>query len=258
MTELLEPFERMLTSVAGRDVDAGARWQAIEDSGFLDALVPETAGGAGLTLAEVEPLIRVVGRHAITEPVAQTMAVRALLIERDSVSPSGPLTFAQALPEIGETRALEAVLAAAEMAGLAESVLKLSLSYANDRVQFGKPIGKLQAIQQQLAVMGEQVLMMRMAAQIGCSQGLRPTLEIAAVSKQVASAAAPQIAAIAHAVHGAIGITEEYDLQLFTRRIHALRLACGSENYWAGMLGASRLQNDSLSSVDFIRALRQP
>lgn len=258
MSELLEPFERMLASVAGRDVEASARWQAIEDSGYLDALVPEAAGGAGLTLAEVEPLIRAVGRHAITEPVAQTMAVRALLVEQDSVAPSGPLTFALSLPENAETRALGAVLATAEMAGLAETMLKMSLSYANDRVQFGKPIAKLQVIQQQLAVMGEQVLMTRMAAQIGCSQGLRPIREIAAVAKQVASAAVPQIAAIAHAVHGAIGITAEYDLHLYSRRIHALRLADGSESYWGGVLGAARLQADSQSSVDFIRALRQP
>ena len=258
MSELLEPFERMLASVAGRDVDGTTRWRAIEDSGYLDALVPEAAGGAGLALGDVEPLIRALGRHAITEPVAQTMAVRALLVEQDSVAPSGPQTLALALPGTLETRALGAVLAAAEMAGLAETMLKMSVSYANDRVQFGKPIGKLQAIQHQLAVMGEQVLMTRMAAQIGCSQGLWPTLATAAVAKHVASVAAPQIAAIAHAVHGAIGITEEYDLQLYSRRIHALRLVDGSESYWAGILGTVRLQADAKSSVDFIRALRQP
>ena len=257
MSEFLEPFERMLATVAGRDVESPARWRAIEDSGYLDALVPEEAGGAGLALGEVEPLIRALGRHAIIEPVAQTMAARALLVGLDSVAPSGPLILTQALPEKIETRTLGAVLAAAEIAGLAETMLKMSLSYANDRVQFGKPIGKLQVIQQQLAIMGEQVLMTRMAAQIGCSQGLRPTRAVAAVAKQVASVAVPQIAAIAHAVHGAIGITEEYDLHLYSRRIHALRLADGSESYWAGILGVARLQADGDSSVDFIRALQR-
>jgi acyl-CoA dehydrogenase len=258
MSELLEPFERMLAAVSGRDVEGAVRWRAVEDSGYLDALVPEMAGGAGLSLADVEPLIRALGRYAIIEPVAQTMAVRALLVEQDSVAPSGALTLAQALPETSKSRALGAVLAAAEIAGLAETVLKMSLSYANDRVQFGKPIGKLQAIQQQLAVMGEHVLMTRMAAQIGCSQGLRPTREIAAVAKYAASAAVPQIAAIAHAVHGAIGITEEYDLHLYSRRMHELRLADGSESYWAAELGATRLRANGQSSVDFIRALRRP
>ncbi len=258
MSEFLEPFERMLASVAGRDVAPDTRWQAIEDSGYLDALVPEVAGGAGLTLGDVEPLIRALGRYAISEPVAQTMAARALLTERDSIAPSGPVTLARALPATDDTRALSAVLAVVEIAGLAEKILEMSLSYANDRIQFGKPIGKLQAIQQQLAVMGEQVLMTRMAAQIGCAQGLKPALTIAAVAKQVASAAVPQIAAIAHAVHGAIGITEGFDLQLYSRRMHALRLAEGSESFWAGILGKARLEAGGQSSVDFIRALRRP
>lgn len=239
MNEFLEPFERMLATISGRSVDPLVQWQTIEASGYLDALVPEEKGGAGLALADVEPLIRALGRYAIAGPVAETMAKQAL--------GTGALE-----------RPLAAVLAAAEIAGVAEKMLEMSLTYANDRVQFGKPIGKLQVIQQQLAVMGEQVLMTRMASQIGCSQGLRPMLEVAAVAKQVASAAVPRIAAIAHAVHGAIGITEEFDLQLYSRRLHALRLEDGSESYWAGLLGTARLQADRQSSVDFIRALRQP
>lgn len=239
MNELVEPFERMLATISGRGIDPSAQWQAIETSGYLDALVPEDRGGAGLVLAEVEPLIRAVGRHAIVAPVAETMVKRALGSEILD-------------------RPLAAVLAAAEMAGLAEKMLEMSLSYANDRVQFGKPIGKLQVIQQQLAVMGEQVLMTRMASQIGCSQGLEPPSEVAAVAKHTASSAAPQIAAIAHAVHGAIGIAEEFDLQLYSRRLHALRLEHGSESYWAAILGRARLQADRQSSVDFSRAMRQP
>lgn len=238
MNGLLEPFERMLSSVAGRHVEPRAQWRVIEESGYLEALVAEEAGGAGLTLADAEPLIRAVGRHAIAAPVAETMAMRAL--------------------EVAElSRPLSAVLVAVEIAGLAEHMLEMSLSYANDRVQFGKPIGKQQAIQHQLAVMGEQVLMVRMAAQIGCSRGLCPDPAIAAVAKQVASAAAPQIAAIAHAVHGAIGITREFDLQLYAKRIQALRLAHGSESYWAEILGRARLAAAEQSTSGFIRALRR-
>lgn len=237
MDELIRPFEQMLASVADRHIDPGVQWRAIEASGYLDALVPESAGGAGLSLAEVEPLIRAVGRFAVTAPVAETMARRAL--------------GADALE-----RPLAAILAVAEIAGLAEKILEMSLSYANDRVQFGRPIGKLQVIQQQLAMMGEQVLMARMASQIGCAQGLTPSIHVAAVAKQVASSAVPQIAAIAHGVHGAIGITEEFDLQRYTRRLHALRLAHGSESYWARCVGQVRLQSEALSSVEFILSLR--
>lgn len=238
MDDILGPFEQMLASVSGRHVTAEAQWMAIENSGFLDALVAEESGGAGLSLADVEPLIRAAGRNAIEAPVAETMAKRALGVE-------------------ALDRPLAAVLAVAEIAGLAERVLDMSLSYANDRVQFGKPIGKLQVIQQQLAVLGEQVLLTRMASQIGCAQGLSPSPDVVAVSKQVASAAVPQIVSIAHAVHGAIGITEEFDLQRYTRRLHALRLAHGSDGYWAAILGRTRIQAERQSSVEFICGLQQ-
>ena len=127
MPEFLEPFERMLSAVSGRDVDPDVQWRAFEDSGYLDALVPEAAGGAGLILSDIEPLIRALGRRAIFAPVAQTMAVRAL----NADAPQGPLSL-----DPGQ-RPLAAVLATAEMAGLAETMLAMSLSYANDRVQFG-------------------------------------------------------------------------------------------------------------------------
>lgn len=129
----------------------------------------------------------------------------------------------------------------------------MSVNYANERVQFGKPIGRQQAIQQQLAVMAEQVLLVRFAAASGCRDGLAPSPLAAASAKQVASAAVPLIASIAHAVHGAIGITAEYDLQLHTRRLHEWRLADGSDGYWARRLGEARLGSAAATSIDFVR-----
>ncbi|MBU6253213.1 MAG: acyl-CoA dehydrogenase, partial [Alphaproteobacteria bacterium] len=75
----------------------------------------------------------------------------------------------------------------------------------------------------------------------------------AAIAKLGASAAAVEVAAIAHAVHGAMGISAEYDLNLLTRRLNAWRLASGAESYWAGLLGKMRL-GAAQSSLDFIRA----
>lgn len=318
--ELLDPFNRLLEDVAPpstvRAIEAGgsadALWESLTESGFLDALVPESAGGAGLSLADMNSLLQALGRYAVPVPVAETMVARALLASAGQEYPAGPIVlavlngqvtapvpFAQiashALVECGEQliltplspaniratevshslaaclfwqgqpeglridrpagglRCLSAVLKAADIAGAADRLLDMTTAYANERVQFGKPIGKQQAIQQQLAVMAEQVVASRIASQIGCTQGLSPSLEIAATAKHVTSSAAVQIANIAHAVHGAIGISEEYDLQLYTRRMREFRLADGSEGYWAGLLGGSRLANAAENSVDFIR-----
>lgn len=318
--ELLDPFNRLLEDVASpakvREIEAGgcadSLWGSLEDSGFLDALVPESAGGAGLSLADVQPLLQALGYHAVPVPVADTMAARALLAEAGIERPSGPILLAtrggngtgavpqaqvasHMLVDVGERvvlatlaeanvsvtgvhnslgavlswqgepegpsfaspggglRPLAAVLRAADIAGSADRLLQMTTAYTNERVQFGKPIGKQQAIQQQLAVMAEQVVAARIASQIGCSGGMPPSLEVAATAKHVTSRAAVEIASIAHGVHGAIGISEEYDLQLYTRRIREWRLADGSEGYWARMLGSRRLANANEDSVDFIR-----
>lgn len=266
--DLLEPFERMLASTATpaaiRAVEAGgstdAMWDAIAESGYLDALVPEAQGGAGLSSTEIEPLLRALGRHAVPLPVAETMAARALMAAAGQPLPNGPMVLAtgpQPHPHKGTVygenlRPLAAVLAAAEIAGCAERLLDMSIAHANDRVQFGKPIAKQQAIQHQLAVMGEQLLMARMAGQIGCAGGLHPDIRSAATAKQVASAAAAKIATIAHAIHGAMGITMDFDLHLYTRRIRALRLQAGSERYWARLLGAERLKSANVPSVAWL------
>lgn len=156
----------------------------------------------------------------------------------------------------GPAAALETLAAAAYtglIAGAMDRVLAMTLDYANQRTQFGKPIGRFQAVQQRVSVMAEQVWAARMAAQLAFQgkDGLpRPLL--AALGKSRASQAAPQVADIAHAVHGAIGVTEEYDLQLYTRRLREWRLAAGSESHWHDRIGADALA----SGADALTYLR--
>jgi acyl-CoA dehydrogenase len=109
-------------------------------------------------------------------------------------------------------------------------------------------------VQQQLAAMAEQVVLVRIAGQAACRHGLDMPDEAAAVAKSVVSTAAPVIAAIAHAVHGAIGITAEFPLHRYTARLHALRMAHGSESYWNARLGATRLTVEG-NSLDFVRTI---
>ena len=61
-----------------------------------------------------------------------------------------------------------------------------------------------------------------------------------------------RVADIAHAVHGAIGVTEEFDLQLYTRRLREWRLAAGSESYWHERIGAEALA-DGADAVSYLR-----
>jgi len=263
MNEFAQSLDRLLADACPpafvRAVEQGASaeplWRALEGSGYLDALVPEGRGGAGLGLADAFDLFMLQGRHAVPMPLAATMAARGL-----------GLSQGDALP-----RELAAVVTAAQIVGALERVLELSVTFANQRVQFGRPIGKFQAIQHPLAVMAEQVTAARLAAQIGCQTNapaddeandeasrLRPDRLRAAVAKARTSEAAAIVAPMAHAIHGAIGITAELDLQLYTRRLHAWRAEHGSELAWQRVLGEAVLASDEPLILDFMRGALLP
>jgi alkylation response protein AidB-like acyl-CoA dehydrogenase len=154
-------------------------------------------------------------------------------------------------------QALGGAIHAALMAGAMQRVFDLTMDYANQRVQFGKPIARFQAIQHQLSVAAEHVAAAGMAAESAfhTSDGALPSFAGCAVAKARASEAAQLVASTAHAVHGAIGVTQEYDLQVFTRRLHEWRLAHGSETYWNKELGRLCLDSGQALFADMARTL---
>ncbi|MCY1231982.1 hypothetical protein D3C81_1901760 [compost metagenome] len=102
--------------------------------------------------------------------------------------------------------------------------------------------------------MAEHVAAARVAAQLACDSSTgEPERLRAAIGKLRASDAVTPVAAIAHAVHGAIGITEEYDLQLYTRRLHAWRVADGSERWWSRVLGEAVFAGSDSRAVELVR-----
>lgn len=98
---LVEPFDRMLadlfSSATVRQIERGSVdpeiWNTLESSGFLDALVCESSGGASLSFADVLPLFLALGRRAVPLPVGETMIARALLAQAGSVHPRGPIVL---------------------------------------------------------------------------------------------------------------------------------------------------------------------
>lgn len=151
-------------------------------------------------------------------------------------------------------RSAGACVTASMMAGAMNRVFSDTLRHANERSQFGRTLGKFQAIQHQLSVMAEQVSAAMAAAALGCAGArLFPGPVQAAVAKSRACEAAVIVATSAHALHGAIGITAEFDLQLRTRRLHEWRMAFGTESYWHGRLGAALLERRDATVLDFVR-----
>jgi hypothetical protein len=165
------------------------------------------------------------------------------------VWPAGAIALGEARP----WREVGAVLWAAMLAGAMQALLQRTLVYANERAQFGKSIGKFQAIQQQLSLMAEHVHAVHMAAEMAFAPGAPGAgAPLAALAKARASEAVSLVAATAHGVHGAMGTTAEYPLHLWTRRLHEWRMDFGSEAHWHGLLGQALLQPSAGSALDFV------
>lgn len=160
--------------------------------------------------------------------------------------PRDTLSLAGAKPlAVGGVVDREAILArcaavrAVQLAEAAARVLEISVEYAGQRKQFGKPIGGFQAIQHQLAAAASEVASARVAAQQAYSAlgAGHNALFACAIAKARANDAAGAVARMAHQVHGAIGFTQEYQLHRFTRRIQSWRGEYGASAYWNRRIG---------------------
>lgn len=139
-----------------------------------------------------------------------------------------------------------ALVRAAMMAGAVETTLASSVEYANQRIQFGRPIGKFQAIQQALAQLaGEATSSQCVTLAAFSSVTGRPGRYEAGVAKIRAGKAAGLAPSIAHQVHGAIGFTWEHTLHNATQRLWSWRAEYGTEAWWAAQLGRAAIERRS-------------
>jgi acyl-CoA dehydrogenase len=125
-----------------------------------------------------------------------------------------------------------------QMIGGMERCMEYALTYANDRQQFGRPIGKFQAIQHMLAIAaGHFAAACATADALFESERLGDDPLAVAIAKSRCGEAAGKVAAITHQVHGAMGFTQEHPLHFATRRLWAWRDEGGAEPYWEEKIG---------------------
>jgi acyl-CoA dehydrogenase len=136
-----------------------------------------------------------------------------------------------------------AVVRSIACAGALEAVLSHTVRYANERVAFERPIAKFQAVQHNLARLAGEAAAAAAAAgsaadAIAQAASFDEGIFLEAASAKIRCAeAAQEGAAIAHQVHGAIGISKEHILHRYTLRLLSWRDDFGNESYWAVELG---------------------
>ncbi|MBN8871616.1 MAG: acyl-CoA/acyl-ACP dehydrogenase [Rhodospirillales bacterium] len=192
------------------------------------------SGEMAVALDGIAGATHTAGKNIANEP-RDTLGFDGLVLPADAAAPLAGGVSRAALYRRG------ALARATMMSGALERAMDMAVSYAQERQQFGRPISKFQAVQQNLAVLAGQTAAAVAASNVGIEAlGGDPEREefLIAIAKARVGEAATLAAEIAHQVHGAIGFTKEYALQLATRRLWSWREEFGSDPEWAAKVGA--------------------
>ncbi len=126
------------------------------------------------------------------------------------------------------------VVECAYLVGLAQMDFEVSVNYAKERVQFGRPIGSFQAIQHKCADMvtdvdGSRFIMYKAAWAVAEDE---PDADLSVhMAKAWCSEATRRVVAHGQQIHGGIGFTKDYKIQLYFRRQKAAELAWGDTDF---------------------------
>ena len=198
---------------------ASARFLLVD--AMLDAqparfLVPADSAGLTLHQAQTLDITRAyydVSFDGVSVPVASLLA-------------SG----SEAAGAIERSAHMAVVLTCAELVGIGERLLEMTVQYAKDRVQFGRPIGSFQAVKHKCATMRLWVQAATAAtyhAAMTVDANAPDRARAVSVAKAYASDAICRAAGEALQIHGGVGFTWEHDLHLYIRRARTNALLYG-------------------------------
>jgi acyl-CoA dehydrogenase len=214
------PYGRLATTVAAGSGGSGGSGG---DGDWLAVIAPAGRGGTGRGGT---------GRNLAGEPRDEVIFGGDAEVHD---VPAGTADYARRL-----LRLFRSLL----IAGAAQRALDLTVTYVQEREQFGRPLARFPTVQQELARMAGEVALIGAATQAAVAAGLPGAGEgVSAVvaAKAQASSGAGVVAAIAHQLHGAIGTTEEHRLRLTTTRLWSWRDEDGSEAECFAELGRAAL-----------------
>jgi alkylation response protein AidB-like acyl-CoA dehydrogenase len=210
------------------------------DGHVADVIIVAARTGAGLSLFKVDG-----AAAGLTRTPLATMDQTRKQAKLEFSGVPGTLigTDGGAEEVLGRVLDLAVVALAAEQVGGAQKVLDMSVEYAKDRVQFGRPIGSFQAIKHKCADMLLEVESAKSAAYYAawCAAELNDELpEVACLAKAYCSEAYFHSAAENIQIHGGIGFTWEHPAHLYFKRAKSSELLFGDPTYHRELL-AQRL-----------------
>ena len=187
---------------------------------------------AGLTLFLVNrdhPGVNVTPLRTVSKEKQYEVAFDNVQLDAGSVI--GPVDRAWPVVKAALDRA--AVARCADTVGAMRATLDMTIAYAKERVQFGRPIGSYQSIQHYLAdmwveLLGTRNLVLQAAWKLSTDE---PADREVSMAKVRAGEMGRKATTVGHRIFGAIGFTMEHDLHLYHRRTLAADLAFGDSDF---------------------------
>jgi acyl-CoA dehydrogenase len=189
------------------------------------------SSGAGYLLPLQSAAATIQLNRNLANEARDTLLLDDVAIPEDVVRPAPP-TCAEGFLLFG------ALIRAHQMVGAMERCIDYAVDYAMERHQFGRPIGRFQAVQHMLADAAGQYAAAAAAAELAAEAYGNADFDFAvAIAKARVGEAAGKVAEVCHQVHGAIGFTHEHPLHFATRRLWSWRDEFGHETYWQERIG---------------------
>jgi acyl-CoA dehydrogenase len=228
------------TEVSIQDGNADGRATRVPWARHADRLVLAAVDGSVAVVDLRGPGVEIVNGTNLAGEARDTVAFDAVAL--DGVAPAGVAPAGGPASSLGQRAAL---LRAAQMLGAMDQALAATREHTAARKQFGRSLNHFQLVGAHLAAMAADATQVEamLADAIRAHDAGSPMAATAAL-KLVAGRAATSVARAAHQCHGAIGVTREYRLHQFSRRLWAWRDEFGSERHSAQTLGAAGLLAD--------------
>lgn len=205
------------------------------DGGVADLFVVAFRTGAG----DDEIALAVVERGApgleqrTTPSIDRTRRVARVRFEDVAVA-ADALLPAPGAPAFARLLDRAAAVVTAETIGAAEAALRLTVDYARERVQFGSPIGRFQGVKHPLAEMHVDVESFKSLLYYAAwclDQDDPETPRFVSMAKAYAGEAFARIGIDGVQLHGGVGYTWEYDIQMYLKRSKWARAAFGDPDH---------------------------
>lgn len=215
------------------------------DTGVVFVRTSPQTGRAGLSAMIITPDTPGLSAREISPKMGHHCSPTGMLIFEDAEVPAENLLGPENQGFVIAMRALDRgrLSVAAGAVGVAQACMDVSVDYANQRVQFGKPIAEYQMVQERIADMAAGVEAARLLVyRSAClkDQGKRNTLE-SAIAKYVASEVAVRAANAAVEIFGGNAYSEEYPVSRLLRDAKLYQIGEGASNIMRRLIALDAL-----------------